>query len=474
MERDAEIGVKSPSLRTITPVKYPTTSTTRYHDKWYAIIFYAQLIMFLSLSVYCIIEGRISLAEETKNAVHSITRKLAWQTGNVFITSLITTCIYHFLIRALPNFIIHFSTWALFIQATIFALLTGFYIQITVGILYGLLTLIVPIVYFRNLCYIPISAQVLHFVSLTAHHKTKLILLLFIASLMANGYAAIATLAFNGISYMAPVSAALFIGNLAGILFFSIYWTGNVAFNVIRTIVAGTYAQSYDETPEVLADKHGRTREMVKRALGRGFGSICKGSTLLFIINTIYSIIDLIHSWSPVTNEAMEDVLIWAKKVVRNWNYSAFTHIALYLPSFRKASNATWDRVALTGVGKLMGDLYIGWFLFFLSLGIGFFSAFIDLILKLSAFNSDGKQTMSGLFQPLPFWGSIVLGMVVPQLYFIIIESGVTATFVCYADDPRALNKSDPILREMIKANYPTINQKPKNDTPTRVEEPQQ
>lgn len=422
-----------------------------YHDKLAAILFYLQFALFLMGATYCIIEGRLSLQDEAAKIFRGVLISVvAWHTGIIFCVSFVLTLLVHYAIKLAPRQMMHFSSVAAWLLACTFSLLTAIYISIIVGFLYGLLSMIIIVVYVRNIKHIDLSGSLLELVSQTAHQHPSLVLMLVASTLGAQFYASIAALSVWGIFTMMPKSIGIILGNVAFMLTLSVFWTAQVTLNLLRTIVSGVYGLDYERRPEE-RDTSSTTLRMIQVAYGRGFGSICLGSTLVWLVSTIRFIFCKIQEFSPVKSPELDRLVIVLDGWARNFNYMAFTHVALRHQPYRRAANETWDRVRGTGVIAIMGDLYVGEFITFVGFTIAFIAAFTDMAIKYVYFGAE----IEGLLKS--FIGSILLGLVIPELYFMLIDAGTTATLICFADDPSVLQRLHPQLYDVIKTRYPQV-----------------
>ena len=447
----------------VTPSPPPPENQVIYHDKFFAILFHVQFLAFMLLATYCILQGQMSLKDEAvrtfSNLLYDV---LAWKTGIIFGVSFVLTICTHFLILCTPGLTMHLASITAFLFATLFSLLSGIYFHPFVGIIYGLMTLIIPTVYLRNLDNIRITQPLLKFVGFTVHKHAGLIILLLLAIFLAQFYASIVTLSIWGVISIIPVSMAAFIGWLFFLQAISVFWTAQVMLNMLRTIVSGVYNAAYYLFEE--KSPRATTISMVKIVFGRAFGSVCWGSMLVWWIDTFRSIFVKIQQFSPVKNKGVDQLVAFLNRWARNFNYLAFARVASKAIPYRQAASESWDCIRTTGVCKIMSDVYVGEFIFFTSLSISFTASFTDALIKWHFFGQKIADLLRG------FIGSIVLGFVMPKLYFMLIDAGATATLVSFAYKPRALERWAPSLFKRIMELYPDLHKGLK----TEAEQPEE
>jgi hypothetical protein len=52
---------------------------------------------------------------------------------------------------------------------------------------------------------------------------------------------------------------------------------------------------------------------------------------------------------------------------------------------------------------------------------------------------------------------SFIIGLVEFSVLSDVIDSGVTSTFVCFAEDPNALSETNPQLYQKVQMSYPQV-----------------
>jgi len=235
-------------------------------------------------------------------------------------------------------------------------------------------------------------------------------------------------------------------------LVFSYYWTFQVIRNLLHVTVSGTVATWFfmgDNAPE------NPTLASFKRAATYSFGSICLGSLLVALIQTARWIVRSFQSKNP-NNLAAQFIscliiciLNMLDRLVQYFNKYAYVQVATYGKSFTQAANDTWtlfkDRVmeALINDDLISGVLIMGSFVGAIIVGIiaGFWSH--------SALETIpwGVAAGAGFF----------IGYAMMIFAMQVIDSAVATIFVCFAEDPKALQSHDKKLYERFVMTYNEI-----------------
>eukprot|EP01043_Picozoa_sp_COSAG02_P057757 COSAG02_NODE_7068_length_3200_cov_6.468559_1_plen_211_part_00 len=136
------------------------------------------------------------------------------------------------------------------------------------------------------------------------------------------------------------------------------------------------------------------------------------------------------------------------EKLMEWLNHYAFTQIAIYGYDFRRAAQATWQLLQDVGLMPLMNNTLVQavcW------LGCIIGAAIAALISVMLVKTTDLDGTM-------PLWvaGSFgaMVGFVMVMPIIEVVESMVTALFICYAYNADVLLLNDPLLYQEITKAY--------------------
>lgn len=248
-------------------------------------------------------------------------------------------------------------------------------------------------------------------------------------------------------------------------ILFSFYFSSQVINNTVHVTIAGVFATYYFRgvnepgTNKIEVDVKNPTVKSFKRAITTSFGSICFGSLIIAIIQTLEALA------RQVKNEAADDqnvalaivacciecILSLIGDMVEYFNVYAFTEVAIYGKSYCQAAKDTWTLCKERGIEAIINDNLIGNVLVIGALTVSCLSVMvtcgIGFILGVE------EAVIYVVFGIIAFLFGYMVFAVVAQ----VINSGVATTFVCLCEDPDALRQTKPELWDKVKETYPSM-----------------
>lgn len=236
------------------------------------------------------------------------------------------------------------------------------------------------------------------------------------------------------------VAASLF-------LVFSMYWSMQIVENVVHTSVCGVFATFYF--------LHGTGAAIISpvwksfsRSMTYSFGSIAFGSLIVAAIQFIRFLINSTRNERDNLAAACADCLLgMIEGLVRYFNHYAYVHVAIYGKPFVQSGKDTWELVKSHGVDVIINDSLVGNCMSVAVLLIGLTCAGCAFLGGMMTLDNDSLTITATAF-------SFLLGLMVAAVATQTIESGVSATLVCYAEDPASLQRSKPELYREIVTSY--------------------
>jgi len=244
-------------------------------------------------------------------------------------------------------------------------------------------------------------------------------------------------------TYEGPTPPAM-TTSLVGMLLCA-YWGWQVVSNLAYVATCGGVATWYFD-PSSLSRGVGCCKPSVLEALGRAccssFGSICAGSLLVAIVQTIGAIVRYIEL------KAREDgnlVFVLAscclrcfvsciESLLELFNEWAFVYVAIYGTSFATAGRAVFRLVDSHGLTtiltSLVADSVLGYGIFFASLA-GTGCAFV-------AVGGAGGELVA----------AFLLSWLVGATCLSPVRAAIRTTLVCYAEAPSVLRSLEPKLHD--------------------------
>ncbi|KAJ3291793.1 putative choline transporter, neither null mutation nor overexpression affects choline transport [Borealophlyctis nickersoniae] len=257
----------------------------------------------------------------------------------------------------------------------------------------------------------------------------------------------------NGVRYVTVV-----------FLLFTFYWVTQVIMNTIHVTVSGVFATYYflgvrDPSGTVTVATRNPTAGSAKRAMTTSFGSICFGSLIIALIQTVRALLRMAANQNN-DNLALafcaacaDCLLSFIEGLVQYFNKYAFTQVAIYGKDFKTAASDTWTLVKTRGIDAIINDSLISNVLSIGGLLIGLITGFIGYLYV--HFSKDITQDTGHYIIIVLI--SFFIGFSEFSILSDVIDSGAATTFVCLAEDPEALRRTKPELYEAIRQVYPQV-----------------
>ncbi|KAJ3035236.1 putative choline transporter, neither null mutation nor overexpression affects choline transport [Rhizophlyctis rosea] len=249
-------------------------------------------------------------------------------------------------------------------------------------------------------------------------------------------------------------------------MIFQFYWTCQVITNTVHVITSGVFATYYfmgtlNADGSVTVAQKNPTAASSKRALTTSFGSICFGSLIIALIQTVRALLrsaanenasdgNLVAAFLAICAECC---LSCIEGLIEYFNKWAFAQVAIYGKDYISAAKATWQLCKSRGIDAIINDSLIGNVLGIGSILVGLITAFVGyLYVQLSP---DLPNDTSNFI--IIAFIAFFIGLSEFTILANVIDSGVTTTFVCLAEDPEALRRTKPQLYNSIVQVYPEV-----------------
>ena len=215
---------------------------------------------------------------------------------------------------------------------------------------------------------------------------------------------------------------------------FMIYWFSQVIMNILHVTVSGLVATWYFVGFNSMPLNP--TKASFMRAITTSLGSICLGSLLVAIIQTIRFMINFFRDNENEFVTCIVDCIIsMIESMLEYFNKYAYTYIAIYGLKYTEAASRTWNLVQTCGFKAYFNDCLIEPTLTITTIGISFISALLAYFIT-----SDIYITV--------LTGIIVLFST--STVFQCVACAVPTLFVCTAEEPDILAELDPELYNTI------------------------
>jgi len=239
------------------------------------------------------------------------------------------------------------------------------------------------------------------------------------------------------------------------LLLFSFFWTSQVMKNTVHVTSSGTFATWYffAGTPEGVPSNP--TFHSLRRAVTTSFGSICFGSLIVAVIQTLKAIFHMIRNNS---NENIvirmlglfaECILGFLDQLAQYFNLYAFVQVAIYGKNYIEAAKSVWRLLHTHGYEAIVNDNLIDNVLTLGTLLGALLTATCGGVAAVIVDISDYWIHMAIL--------GFFVGVIMMSLVMSIVESGVATIFVCFAEEPATMQRNNPYLYEKFRSTYDQV-----------------
>ncbi|KAG0293237.1 putative choline transporter, neither null mutation nor overexpression affects choline transport [Linnemannia gamsii] len=445
----------------------------RYNDCWAFFLFIAQFAAFVVLSGFAISkinenrqsgiyypapgQGNSGVALGFFSKSGLITMLIAVLTGAVI------SVLYFMLTEAFPRQVIK-VTFALSIIAylaiAIYYFIRGLWMPAIFGLIFGILY---ASMWFFWKSRIPFATEMLRAVTSISKKYPATFVLAFLGLFVQIAYSVYFVVVISGCYEMYyDKDTGTTPGKLQALIvccFFSFYWTSQVIKNIIHVTLAGVFATYYFMAGSPQGMSKSPTCASFKRACTTSIGSICFGSLIIAVIQTLRAVVQILRSdgnggFLAFIACIIDCFLSCMQGVIEYVNKYAFCQVAIYGKAYIPAARDTWTILKDRGIVQIINDNLIGNVWAMGAIMSGCFSglaSYLYLRFENPPFNSNGEFTYVIVVM------AFVMGMQMLFTVGTVIDSGVATTFVCLAEDPAALARTKPELFERIRATWPAV-----------------
>ncbi|CAK4626958.1 hypothetical protein LEN26_011573 [Aphanomyces euteiches] len=217
-------------------------------------------------------------------------------------------------------------------------------------------------------------------------------------------------------------------------LLVSFFWGMNVFTNIIHATVAGTVATWWFSS-----ESKGATGASLKRATTTSLGSICLGSLIVAVLQALRQLAEEAKQQGDSAACIAECLLNCLQSLMETFNRWAFIYVGIYGYKFIDAGKAVMQLFHDRGFDAIINDDLISTALSFAAFGVGCLCA----LLGLAYHHLDTANQFQYSQYILPFIG-LLFGLGISLVPLSVVDSAVATIYVCFAEDPAALQHSHP------------------------------
>ncbi|KAJ1436898.1 plasma-membrane choline transporter-domain-containing protein [Ochromonadaceae sp. CCMP2298] len=246
------------------------------------------------------------------------------------------------------------------------------------------------------------------------------------------------------------------------LLLVSLYWGVQVIRSVVDTTIEGTVACWWFQPK-----RPSPVRGSLFRALSTSFGSICLGSLIVALLQAARA---MVHGMKrqlmrgrnrdgaalPAMAGAcllgmLEFLLEMLEYAVRYFNKYAYCYVAAYGLGFVDAGQKVTELFTKRGWTAIINDNLISRALGFGVLALAVFNALMGVVLGLIVAANGGDV---GLYVVLGAVLGALTGLVAGMVLSQALDSAVAMVYVCFAEDPAALQTNHPSEYSSLKGTW--------------------
>jgi hypothetical protein len=302
---------------------------------------------------------------------------------------------------------------------------------------------------------IALTAALLGWVASTIRRFYTLIAVSVVMSFVSLGLGVACLWAFMASARVVPAKSGAFTDDekskVAGLFLFALfnlYWLSEVVKNVLHVTVSGTVGLFYyqgESTPLYVVPK------ALRRALTTSFGSICFGSLLVAVVQTLRYIAQAArangdnNSGQQLLACCCSCLLSCLDAALQFFNRYAFVEVSLRGKPFVEAAKDAWELITSNqGVGLLINDNISGAVVFVATLA----ASFLATLVAWGAGKAVGLGQSDLVALALVAFCATLL---IVSTIISTVDSGMAALFVLYATDPAVIHDNHPALSHEIQ-----------------------
>lgn len=239
------------------------------------------------------------------------------------------------------------------------------------------------------------------------------------------------------------------------------FWATCVLRNIVMVATAGTVSSWWHHSTQDRVPL--TTARALLRAMTLSFGSICFGSLIVSIVQTIRFILaSLQHSLQQQGN-AVAACLVGCigclvaciQKWIEYFNRFAYAYVGIYGYSFVSSGKRVFQLFASKGWTAITNDSLIVNVLMFGKIVVGFLGAAAGWVTVAYGdpkwtVNVDHPETSLGI-------SGFLIGYSVADVIMTVIDGAVATVFILFAEDPHSLVNSHPESHESLHTSWKTI-----------------
>jgi len=226
-------------------------------------------------------------------------------------------------------------------------------------------------------------------------------------------------------------------------LILSYFWTSQVLKNVLHVTVSGVIGTWWFYPQDALSVFSPAIIDSFRRATTYSFGSICMGSLLVAIIQTMEAIAKSArqNNRDGILLCIVECLLQMLARIAIYFNKWAYCYVGLYGFDYISSGKKAMELFEARGWTTIITDDLVQRSLTLITIVISALSGIVGMVLSKAV----GWSTSSG-DDGIVFFACFLIGFSVAQIFISVVVSAVDTVIVAFAEAPAEFNTHHPAL----------------------------
>lgn len=231
----------------------------------------------------------------------------------------------------------------------------------------------------------------------------------------------------------------------------SFHWTLQVISGVVRTTIAGVIGTWWFSPLEASSFCSSAVRDSFSRSLTYSFGSICFGSLIVAIVETLRAWLrSASRQRNGIVRLIAQCLLLYIERLIEYFNKWAFVYVGLYGYSYLEAGKSVMTLFRERGWTAIISDNLVNRTLYLACFAIGLLVAIIAVIAGLLT------EVLGGWLGWLAVaaWIGFLIGFILSCIMMGVLSGSVDAIIVCYAEAPMEFKENHPELHAEMEETW--------------------
>jgi len=242
-------------------------------------------------------------------------------------------------------------------------------------------------------------------------------------------------------------------GGYVFLLLLSLYWTLQVIQNTTHVSVAGTIATWWFAPDEASTCCSSAVSDSFVRATTLSFGSVCLGSLLVAIVQTLRAMVEQMRRQDDGIMVCIADCILGCiESYMQYFNKWAYVYVGMYGYDYCTAGKMVMELFQSRGWSSIISFDLVSGALFMASVMVGLLSGICGVIVRAS-FPSWFALLGEGAGMAV-FWISFLVGLLLTSIMMSIVASAVNTVIVCFAEAPNEFEQNHRWLSDELRVAW--------------------